>query len=69
MEVLEGKPASNSGLKKGDVIVAINETEITDSAHLKYMLYKFEIGDTITIKYIRDGKTKEAKVTLNIGLD
>ena len=69
IEVLEGKPASNSGLKKGDVIVAINDTEVTDSAHLKYMLYKFKIGDAISIKYIRDGKTKDANVTLNIGLE
>jgi len=69
VEAEEGKPASNAGLEKGDVIIEINDTKVTDSAHLKYMLYKFEVGDTITIKYIRDGKTKEATVALNIGLE
>jgi len=69
VEAEDGKPAYNAGLQKGDVIISINDNDVTDSAHLKYMLYKFEVGDTIVIKYIRDGKTNEATVNLNIGLE
>lgn len=63
-----GKPAANAGLQKGDVITAINDQVVTDSAHFKYMLYKYSVGESVVIKYIRDGKTKETTVSLTLGL-
>lgn len=63
------KPASNAGLKKGDVITELNGVKISDSAHFKYLLYKYNVGDIVTVKYIRDGKEKETKVELTIGLE
>lgn len=65
----KGYPASSSGLKKGDVIVEINNTKIKNSAHFRYVLYKYEIGDAVTIKYYRDGKIKEVKVKLTEGIE
>lgn len=69
LSVESGRPAANAGLEKGDVIVSVNGTKITDSAHFKYMLYKYEIGDSIVVEYIRDGKTKETTIQLTIGLE
>lgn len=69
LAVESGKPAANAGLQKGDVIVSVNGAKITDSAHFKYMLYKYEVGDSIVVAYIRDGKTKEATIKLNMGLE
>ena len=60
-------PASESGLKKGDVIIGIDNKEIKNSAYLRSVLYKHNIGDKITVKYIRDGKQKETEVTLDKG--
>lgn len=69
LSVENGKPAANAGLKKGDVIVSVNNKKITDSAHFKYMLYKYEVGDSIVVGYIRDGKNEEATIELTIGLE
>lgn len=65
----EGKPAANAGLQKGDVIISVNGTKVTDSAHFKYILYKYEVGDSVTVEYIRDGKTKETIIQLTMGLE
>ena len=67
--VVEGSGADLAGLKKGDVITKINDDEVNDVAYLKYMLYKYSVGDTIKITYIRDNKTKTTEVTLTENTD
>ena len=57
-------PAADAGLQKGDVILEVSGTQIEDNAHLKYALFKYTVGDTITIKYYRDGKILDAEVKL-----
>lgn len=60
----EGYPADNK-LQKGDIITYIDEYKIEDSATFKYVLYKYKIGDTIKIKYIRDGKESSVDILLD----
>ncbi len=62
--VEENSPADKAGIEKGDIIIAINGVKITDSTHLKYQLYKYEVGDKIKITILRDEKEKEVEVTL-----
>jgi len=62
-------PAEKAGLQKGDVILEINGTTINDSAHFRYLLYKYQVGDKIKIKYYRDGKVKETTLTLSKGIE
>lgn len=64
VEVSKDSGASKSDLKKGDVIVKLNDEKITNIAYLRYELYKYKTGDTITITYIRNGKEQTTKVTL-----
>lgn len=64
-EVQSGMPAAAAGLKQGDVIVKINDDEITSSVNLQSTLYKSSIGDTIKVTYYRDGK----QATTNVKLD
>lgn len=64
VEVDSGSVADKGGLKSGDVVVAINGEKIEDTAHFRYNLYKYNIGDKIKVTYNRDGKEKEA--TLNL---
>ena len=62
--VESGSPADKAGLKEGDVIIAINDKEVSTSAYLKYELYKHNVGDEVTIKYKRDNKEYTTTVTL-----
>ena len=64
VNVSKGYPAETAGLQKGDVVLEIEGTQIEDGAHLKYMLYRYTVGDTISIKYYRDGAIKDTKVKL-----
>ncbi|MBE6152563.1 MAG: PDZ domain-containing protein [Firmicutes bacterium] len=64
VNVVDGSPADKAGFTKGDVILEMEGNKITDAAHLKYILYKYTIGDNIKIIYYRDGKIKEVTVSL-----
>lgn len=64
VKIEDGTPAKKSGLKIGDVITKINDDIITDSAHFRYCLYKYNIGDTIVVTYNRDGKENTIEVEL-----
>ncbi len=61
-EVLKGGAADKAGLKKNDVIVAIDGQKVTDGASVQAMVNGYHPGDKATITYIRDGKTQEVQV-------
>lgn len=61
----ENFPAAKAGLKKGDILLEVNDTQIKDSAHFKYILYKFNVGETIKVKYVRDEKILETNIILD----
>lgn len=63
VETTKGSPASKV-FEAGDVIIKINDEEIQNTAYLRYELYKYNVGDTIEITYIRGTKTKTAKIKL-----
>lgn len=69
ISVVEGSGADKAGLQKGDVIIKLNDDEVTNVAYLKYLLYKYSAGDTIELTYIRDNETKTAEVTLTENTD
>jgi len=60
----KGSPAEIAGLKSGDVITKLNDVKITSVAMLRYELFKHEIGDKITISYVRGTSEKTTTVTL-----
>ena len=67
--VERGSDAEKAGLQKNDVIVELDGTKIKNSAHLKYLLYKHNIGDSVKLTIIRNGNEKELtlKLTQQIG--
>ncbi|BAW85744.1 S1C family serine protease [Limosilactobacillus fermentum] len=65
MKVESGYPTANAGLQQYDVITSINGKKVTDAGDLKTVLYKYKVGDTVTLTYYRDGSKKTAKVELN----
>jgi serine protease Do len=68
-DIVEGSPAAAAGLRKGDLIIEINGVQVKSSAELRYQLYKYKAGETISIKYIRNDDTNTAKVTLEKNSD
>ena len=68
-DVTDKSGAASSNLKKGDVITKINGEKVKNGAYLKYLLYKYNPGDTVKVTYNRNGKevTANIKLTKNEG--
>ena len=62
--VEQGSAADKAGIKKGDKIIKIEDTNITNTSYFRYQLYKYESGDKIKITVERDGSEKTFTVTL-----
>src|SRR5262245_28588522 len=67
--VTPGGPASDAGLRAGDVIVAIdgenlrNNKDKSSAAALVQHMSKVKPGDKVKLDYVRDGKTSTAEIT------
>jgi Do/DeqQ family serine protease len=61
-EVMKGSAAEKAGLKKNDVIVAIDGQKITDASSVQAKVGSYHPGDKAVIRYIRDGKEMETEV-------
>ena len=63
-QVLNGSPAKEAGLQRGDVIVKIEGTEVKTMEELNKVKNTKKIGDTITLTVNRNGKETDVKVKL-----
>ena len=62
--VADDGAGDKAGVKEGDVIVKINEVEVSKSSELQEQISKYHPGDKVSITLIRDGKTKVLQATL-----
>ena len=67
--VESGSDAEAAGLQRNDIITEVDGTTVKSSAHLKYLLYKHNIGDSVKLAIVRNGNEKELtlKLTHQIG--
>ncbi len=63
-EVSEGSAAAEAGIKKGDVITAINQVSVKNVAQLQEQVARFRPGDKIQVTFIHDGNTRTVDVVL-----
>ena len=63
-QVLNGSPAKEAGIQRGDVIVKIEGTEVKTMEELNKIKNTKKIGDTITLTINRNGKETDVKVKL-----
>ena len=62
--VTSGYPAGKAGIQKGDVIVAIDGKEITNSDEAIVIVRSHNVGDSVKVKFTRNGKSLEVTLTL-----
>ena len=63
-EVSPNGPAAKAGIMKGDVITKLNNGPVQNSSDLIHELYKYNVGDKVTITYNRNGQTNQVQATL-----
>jgi serine protease Do len=63
-EVISGSPADKAGIKPGDVIVELDNQQLNDQNQLSTIIAKKKVGDTVSVKLVRDGQTQEIEATL-----
>jgi membrane-associated protease RseP (regulator of RpoE activity) len=63
-QVIAESAADKAGLKRGDVIKAVNGTAVETAQELRDQLKDKNVGDTITLSIERDGQAQDVSVTL-----
>lgn len=69
LSVKSKSSAENAQLERGDIITKINGKRIKNTAYLKYELFKYKIGETIEVTYIRNSKESTTSVKLSSSED
>jgi len=62
--VFPGSPAEATGLKEGDIILEFNGEKITTENSLAKIIMKYNPGDKVILKILRDGKERSFEVAL-----
>lgn len=62
--VVQGSPAANAGLRQGDVIVKVDDEEVSSGDGLILAIRAHHVGDTVTITYYRGGVEQTMQVQL-----
>jgi putative serine protease PepD len=65
-QVRPGTPASQAGLKNGDVITRLDGRKVTNAGELGQAVDAKRPGQTVTLTYTRDGSTHTASVKLAV---
>ena len=62
--VVAGGPAQAAGLRAGDVITAVGDTEVSSVDALIIAIREHKVGDSVTLTFYRGGSKQQLKVTL-----
>ena len=63
-DVIKNSPADKAGIRQGDVITALNGSEIKEPSQLQRLVGEAGIGKVVKIAVFRDGKPLELNITL-----
>lgn len=63
-DIYANSPASQAGLRVGDIITAIDNTNLDDTHEYLNILFQYSAGDSVTLTVNRSGKTIQVQVTL-----
>ncbi len=57
-----GSPAEDAGIAPGDVVVAVDDIEVTSSADLRNRVGLVRVGGEVTVTLVRDGTRRKIRV-------
>ena len=63
-DVTADSPAEKAGLKSGDVVLEFDGKPVKDARHLKLEVAQARPGESVPVKFLRDGKTETVHVKL-----
>ncbi|WP_067572970.1 S1C family serine protease [Nocardia acidivorans] len=63
-DVQAGSPAAKAGIVEGDVIVKVGDRDVSGPEELTVAVQSNEIGRTVNVRLIRDGREVDVPVTL-----
>jgi S1-C subfamily serine protease len=63
-EVAEDGPAQQAGLRADDVVLSLNDQTVNDAAAVRRILAGLQPGETVKVKYKREGADGECSVKL-----
>lgn len=63
--VLDGSCAAKAGIQAGDILCAVDGTEVDSSTTLKDAVREKKAGDTVTFTVYRNGEKQDLQVTLD----
>lgn len=62
--LVQGAPAERAGLRIGDIITRVGDTDVRENFEVEREIYKKKPGDTLQLKVHRRGKKIELKIKL-----
>ncbi len=57
-------PAEKAGLKRGDLIIAVDGKKVDSASDLKNLIGTYQPGATVILTFVRDKETRDVKVKL-----
>jgi len=63
-DVVEGSPAAKAGLRRGDVILSMDEQSVKNAEDLVNLVQSKKIGDKAVLLVARNGETRFVQVTI-----
>lgn len=64
-KIISGSPADSAGIKKGDIVLAIDGIKIGANRSLSTLLGEHSVGDTISVTLLRGESEKTLNLTLS----
>jgi S1-C subfamily serine protease len=64
LEIRPGGPADRATLKRLDVVIAAEGEPVTDPADLQRIVRRHQVGDTMTLRFLRGGNLRQVTVVL-----
>lgn len=62
--IVNDSPADQAGLQPEDIIIAVEDQKVDQTNTLSSVVGRFQAGEEVTIRYIRDGQQRTVEVTL-----